>query len=632
MFKLPNIIFYLFLLGPTFKTFSQNEVISSPDLKTTLVFKIDKQKDNSPFYSVKHQGKVILADSPLGFEFENQPTLKTNLDIVSTKTKLVNTTWSPVYGERNQYPELYNEVTINLIEKAGSKRSFELTFRAYNEGIAFRYTLHPTQSLIVTRELTGFKFNKDYASWITISAQGKYIAGSISKTQRGTERPYVIELNPNQYIALGEAALLENARMKFDRSKTDSLLLVALMDSQATYTSTFSTPWRYLMIADSPGKLLENNYFILNLNTPNAIKDVSWIKPGKVIRESTLTTIGAKSAIDFASRHNLQYIEFDAGWYGHEYNIASDATGVHVDPSRSPGPLALQEVIDYGKSKNIGIILYVNQKALTRQIDTILPLYRAWGIKGVKYGFVDVGSQASTQWLYKAVQKAAANKLMLDIHDEFRPTGFSRTYPNLLTQEGIRGDEESTENRDVLITIFTRMLAGAGDQTNCYFAPRVTEKMGSHASQMAKAICIYSPWQFLYWYDRPENYQITKEWSGSTTTGLNEIPDLAFYDALPTVWDETKVLEGKIGEYATIARRSGNKWFIGSFTQNPHNVSIPLNFLNNKKKYNATIYSDDPHTPTPTHIKISKQSVAPNTKLQFELKTKNGIAIILEEK
>jgi alpha-glucosidase len=482
--------------------------------------------------------------------------------------------------------------------------------------------------MMITRELTGFKFNSDYTSWIADKAQAKYIKGSISKTLNGTERPYVIEINQNRFIALGEAALTDYARMKFSRSATDSLLLVATLDGKAAYKTNFSTPWRYVMIAESPGKLLENNYFILNLNQPSAIRDMSWIKPGKIIREITLTTTGAKACIDFAARHHLQYIEFDAGWYGHEYDDAASALAVNVDPLRSKGPLAMDEIIAYGKAKGVGVILYVNQRALTRQIDTILPLFKSWGVKGLKYGFVSVGSQQNTAWLHEAIRKAANNQLMLDIHDEYRPTGYSRTYPNLLTQEGIRGDEESPDNQVVLTTLFTRMLAGAGDQTNCYFAPRVN-KMGSHASQMAKAICIYSPWQFLYWYDRPHNAQMQKGGDEAISTDIPEISDLGFYDALPTVWDDTKVLEGKIGEYGTIARRNGNNWYVGTLTDQARSFKLPLNFLHKNKQYEATIYADDASLSTPTKLAIRKMKVDASTVLNTQLMAKNGQAIII---
>jgi len=273
----------------------------------------------------------------------------------------------------------------------------------------------------------------------------------------------------------------------------------------------------------------------------------------------------------------------------------------------------------------------VNQKALSQQLDTILPLFQSWGVKGVKYGFVDVGSQNNTAWLHQAIRKAADHQIMLDIHDEYRPTGYSRTYPNLLTQEGIRGDEESPENQHVLITMFTRMLAGAGDNTNCYFAPRVEEKMGSHVSQMAKTICIYSPWQFLYWYDRPENSPRNKGVAGPTAPVITEIPDLSFYDTLPTIWDDTKVLEGKIGEYGTIARKNGDQWFIGSLTDQPRKLSISMKFLEKGAKYEATIYADDASVNTSTKVKITKQSVTSSSLLSFDLKAKNGLAIVLKK-
>jgi alpha-glucosidase len=302
---------------------SENIVISSPDRKTTIVFKLDAQKNNAPFYSVSNNGKVIIEASPLGLEFENQKTLQANLLIVSTKRTSINSSWKPVYGERSQYPDHYNEVVIELKESTAPNRKFSLTFRAYNEGVAFKYNILTNKPVVVSKELTGFRFDQDYPSWIVHLAQAKYIKGSISKTGKGCERPYVIEMDPHRYIALGEAALVDHARMKFDRAEKDSLLLIAAMDGKALYASSFSTPWRYVMIADSPGRLLENNYFVLNLNAPNALKDVSWIKPGKVIREVTLTTIGGKACVDFAAKHNLQYIEFDAGWYGHEYDTAS---------------------------------------------------------------------------------------------------------------------------------------------------------------------------------------------------------------------------------------------------------------------------------------------------------------------
>ncbi len=604
----------------------------SPDQKNSMIVKLNPKQDNAISYSIINQSNTIIADSPLGLTFENELPIQSKVEIISVQQKEVNEPWTPIYGEKNQYPNRYNETTINLKEVKSPGRNFSILVRAYNEGIAFRYNVQTDHLITVTRELTGFQFKKDYPSWITATAQAKYIKGSISKTGKGCERPYVIEVSDKLYIALGEAALTDYSTMKFDRSEKDSLLILAKLDGKAQYSSSFSTPWRYIMIASSPGQLLEQNYFILNLNEPSAIKDLSWIKPGKVIREVTLATVGGKACIDFAARHNISYIEFDAKCYGLEYNNASDAKAVSVDPARSPGPLELHEAINYGKEKGIGIILYVNQQALSPQLDTILPLYQSWGVKGIKFGAVSVGAQNYTTWLHEAIRKTGEHKLVMDIHDEYRPIGYSRNWPNLLPHEGIRDEEESSDNQHVLITMFTRMLAGAGDHTNCYFAPRVDEKMGYHPSQMAKTICIYSPWQFIYWYDRTEDSPRKNGVVGSNAPSIIvEMPELSFYDALPTVWDDTKVLEGKIGEYGTIARKSGDNWFIGSLTDQPRKATINLNFLDKRFKFEATIYSDDQTIESHTKVRISKQIVSAGSQLSFDLKNRNGIAIILKK-
>jgi len=601
--------------------------IASPDNKIVLTLNTEMQNKSALNYTVMFKGNVVLAASPLGLEFEGENPLSSNLEIVSVSQKMVKDTWKPVYGEKNTYADHYRNVTIQFKENTKPFRSFSMDFRLYNEGVAFQYNIDTRKQVTVSRELTGFRFTQDHPSWIARESQASYIKGTVSKTPIGSERPYVIETGPKSFVALGEAALTDYAQMKFDRSPKDSLLITAALRGKSVFNSSFSTPWRYVMIAESAGELLENNYFILNLNKPTSLKDVSWIKPGKVIREVTLTTVGGKASIDFAAKHHLQYIEFDAGWYGHEYDNAASALGVNVDASRSPGPLDLQEVIAYGKSKGVGVILYVNQRALTKQIDTILPLYKSWGVAGLKYGFVNVNSQQNITWLHQAIRKAADHKLMLDIHDDYRPTGYSRTYPNLMTQEGVRGDEESPDSKQALSTMFTRMLAGAADATNCYFAPRV-DQMGSHASQMAKAICLYSPWQFVYWYDRPADSPRAKGGAGSAASVIDEIPDLSFYDALPTVWDDTRVLDGKIGEYGTMVRKNGNDWYLGTMTDQSRSFTLPLNFLDKKTKYEATIYTDDISLQTATKIQIRKMKVDSSTILSFDLKTKGGEAII----
>jgi len=602
----------------------KSKELKSPDGK--LVYSFSLTKEGAPEYSITYQQKSFILPSALGLSgWEKGLALS---DVVVSKK---DTTWKPVYGERNLVRDYYRQMIITLFNNSGRSK-LQIQVRAYNAGIAFRYVFPERtasdKDITIKKELTEFTIPDGAKAWFAGTAQSSYRLLPLSNWPGGAERPLVLQFADGRYACLAEAALVNYCRTKFLPDPQKANTIRCAMDGDVDLSTPTATPWRVVMAADSPGELLANNDLLLNLNLPCEINNTSWIKPGKVIREVTLTTIGAKACIDFAARHNLQYIEFDAGWYGPENDNASSALAVNVDPARSPGPLALREVIAYGKSKDIGVILYVNQKALSRQLDSLLPLYQSWGVKGIKFGFVNVGSQQNTSWLHEAVRKAAKYHLMIDIHDEYRPTGYSRTYPNLLTQEGIRGDEESPDNHTVLITMFTRMIAGAGDQTNCYFAPRV-DKMGSHASQMAKAICIYSPWQFLYWYDRPEGSPIQKGGAGATASVIKQIPDLSFYDALHTVWDDTKVIEGKIGEYGTIARRQGDNWYVGSLTSEARSLIIPLSFLNKNLQYEATIYSDDASLSTPTKVAIKKMKVNASTVLNMRIMSMNGLAIII---
>ncbi len=423
--------------------------------------------------------------------------------------------------------------------------------------------------------------------------------------------------------AVAEARLVDYARMKFSPIPGKAAV-VSDLASEVKAELPMATPWRVVMVAPSPARLLEQNDLLLNLNDPCAIADTSWIKPGKVIREVTLTTQGGKACVDFAAAHGLQYVEFDAGWYGPENSDESDATRVSVDPKRSQGPLDLAEVIRHADTRGIGILLYVNRRALERQLDQLLPLYRSWGVKGMKFGFVQVGSQQWTSWLHEAVRKAAAHRLMVDIHDEYRPTGYSRTYPNLMTQEGIGGDETRPKNDQTLSILFPRMLSGAGDHTICYFDPRV-DANATHAYQLAKAVCLYSPWQFLYWYDRPSASK------PATVLGPNVIGDeleLEFFDRLPTVWDDTRVLEGRIGRYAVLARRKGAEWFLGAMNDGEaRTLEVKLDFLDPALRYVAHRYRDDSTVPTRTHVRIEPQRVEARGVLKLSLPAHGGEAL-----
>ncbi len=625
--------FLVLLLSFSFLSCSPNKVgqtvqVNSPN--GNYIFNLELGNENTlAYYTVSFQGKTVINSSRLGLTLENGTQIGKNPKIISQEANEVDTQWKPIYGEHSVYPNAYQETLLTLAE---SDFEYKIRIRAYNEGVAFRYELDAAEgSITILEENTEFRLDENATTWTSLRAQSEI--RKISMTQlsnsAAVERPFLAQLSDSLFVAIGEAALVDYARMKLRSVADQPGTLVADLTSEVTIDGMLTTPWRWVMAGTTAAAILQNNYLLLNLNEPSKIEDASWIQPGKVIREVTLTTDGGMACVDFAVKYNLQFIEFDAGWYGNEYDDASDATTVTVDPKRSDGPLELQKVIDYAKSKDIGVILYVNRRALEKQLDEVLPLLQSWGVQGVKYGFVNVGSQEWTSWLHNAVRKAADHQLMIDIHDEYRPTGYSRTYPNLMTQEGIRGDEESPTNDMVINTLFTRMIAGAGDQTNCYFAERVG-KMGSHASQLAKAVCIYSPWQFLYWYDRPQGSPSKKGGAGSSEDFIQEVPELAFYDALPTVWDDTWVLAGYPGEYATIARKAGDDWFVGILAgTTDYQASFPLDFLDADLSYEATIYSDDPSLVTDTKVRIETMEVDRQTQFEQKVSEQSGLAMIL---
>ena len=603
--------------------------VKSPDGNVILTFKIDNERGNLS-YSVSFDGRPIVTDSRLGLALKNAASLDTGFEISDAFKLSHNSTYSPVYGERKTIRDNYNQLIVDLKERRPPGRALRLTFRAYNEGVALRYTVPQQDALkdfVISAEKTQFSFTGDHAVYAVYSAQGKYSKVPLSRLKNNCERPLVLEIGETVLAAVAEARLVDYARMRLSPDKSRPFTIVSSLASEVYAAAPLITPWRVIMLAKTPGELLEQNYLILNLNEPCEIKDPSWIKPGKVIREVTLTTAGGMACVDFAAEHNLQYVEFDAGWYGHEYSEESDARTISVDPKRSKGPLDLHAVIEYAKQRDIGIILYVNRRALERRLDEILPLYEKWGIKGVKYGFVQVGSQKWTAWLHEAVRKAAEHHLMVDVHDEYRPTGYSRTYPNLMTQEGIAGDETKPTNSLTLTILFTRMLAGAGDNTICYYDGRVDEN-ASHAYQLAKSVCFYSPWQFLYWYDRPGSSPRRAGGAGGGRNVIGDEPELEFFDHVPTVWDDTKVIHGEIGRYAVIARRSGESWFIGCMNADtPRTLDVPLDFLDAGRSYVAHSYCDDPAVATRTHVRIDRRKVGSSTVLKVELPPRGGRAI-----
>jgi alpha-glucosidase len=558
--------------------------------------------------------------------------LNSDFKITGQKVSTADSIWTPILAERETIRDHFNQMVVDLQQTRRPFRRLQLIFRAYDEGGAFCYTLPKQAGLtnfVITRESTQFTFTGDDTAWATYQAQGNYdpddarqkgklpLCGPVllSQIQPGVERPLTVRVADDLYAAITEARLVDYARMKLRPAAGSPNTLEAFLDAEhdvngeVTGQTPFTSPWRVVMVASSPAKLLEQNYLILNLNDPCALADTSWIKPGKVIREMSLTTVGGKACVDFAVQHGLQFIEYDAGWYGNEYDAKSDASCVHLDPRRNPYPtsLNLKEVIDYGTSKGIGVILYVNHLAMEKQLDKILSLYAQWGVKGVKYGFVNVGSQHWTAWLHEAIRKAAAHKLMVDIHDEFRSTGYQRTYPNLITVEGVRGNEEFPTPVHNTTLPFTRFLTGPADYTFCWNDARLKV---THGHQLAISTIFFSPWQFIFWYDKPAN--------------LPDEPAFDYWKHLPITWDETRVLQGEIGRRVVVARRKGEEWFIGAISSRGGKVQIPMAFLEPGKEFTAEIYFDKPDA---RGVQVAERAVNSKSVLDSDILSNGGIAI-----
>ena len=618
--------------------------IQSPngDFKLEVYQKELEQGKRQLYYTVDFKGKDIVLESELGVLIENQlfesalavPNDTTtiwgeNLDLIGTSKDIQDETWRPLYGERNEIRNHYNELTLHF-QKYGNQEEglveghsgtfydkrqqykMDLVIRAYDEGIAFCYHFPETSNglfLHITGEQTSFTLPEGTMAYYERWAQGPYELRPLKNWHDESERPLTLTLENGLTLALTEARLVDFARTKFRLSEDKPNTLETSLYNKVDVISPYSTPWRVIMAAEEPGQLLENNDLILNLNPENQIANTSWIKPGKVFR-SDLTTEAAKKAVDFAVERNLQYVHLDAGWYGPEAKMSTDAST--IDPDRD---LDLQEVINYGATKDIGVFVYVNQRPLSRQLDELLPLYQSWGLKGLKFGFVHIGSDKWTSWMHEAIRKAADYQLMVNVHDEYRPTGFSRTYPNLMTQEGIRGNEEMPDATHNTILPFTRYLGGAGDYTICYYNNRIKT---THAHQLALSVVYYSPLQYMYWYDKPHFYQ------GE--------PEIEFFDKVKTVWDDTKVINGEIGKYITVARRDNKDWFVGAITNTKaRDLSVPLDFLEEGQQYIAHIYVDDNTVDTRTHVAIHQFAVKKGDDLQFALKASGGAAIHLEE-
>ncbi len=609
-------------LGGTMYAFTSPTVLTlnSPDGRREVKF---EKPGKELTYSIKVDGKEVILPSRAGLEIDNrtwemalgkrdlvQPDSWMDLltvDSVSLGSS-VDAVWTPLYGERSRVRDHYNQATLHMSRKDKSNYRLDVQVRAYDEGIAFRYFFpeHPAAIFHkVVDDLTDYTLPEGTMAWSEEWAQAPFAYQPIDSISIPAERALTMELPGGQWVAILDADNDDWCLTKLRHRDGHQGTLESVMYSPVDIVTYYATPWKIIMTADSPTQLLENNDIVNNLNPP-AEGDFSWVVPGKIMRCTKLTTEAGLKNIDFCAEHNIPYMLFDWLWYVPCTSHDGDATKV-IDQ------LDMQRVVEYGKEKGVGIWLYVNQHALMKQMDELFPLLKEWGIVGVKSGFVQYASHRWAIWLHDMVRKAADNGLMMNIHDEYRPSGFSRTYPNLLTQEGIHGNEEWPDATHNVTLPFTRMLNGAADYTICYFDPRLKN---THAHQLAASLVFYSPLQTILWYDTPDRY--------------HGEPEIDWFENLETTFDDTKVLSGYPGQDIVMARRKGDSWYVAAMTNNEGRTEkIPLDFLPAGSTWLAKVYTDDSDVDTATKVRCESYAVTPTTVLKLDLQPKGGAAVRL---
>ena len=619
---------------------SEQWLVQSPDGTVKV------QVHRSPLaYSVSYNGQAVIVDSSLGLDLKGQPPF-VDLTLTTNEKHEVDTTSVPVWGKSSPIRNHYNEITLSFSEQAAPSRKLDLIIRAYDDGVAFRYNL-PAQpgmeNFILTGERTAFHFPGDPTVWPAIypafqhSSESHYPREHISDLPESAivGLPLLAEVQPNLYAAITEADLTDWAGMSLKPSNAGlSANLSPRLDGNGLVAATLphASPWRVIMLSASPGALIESS-LIENLSPPSAIQDTSWIHPGMMEWDNwwsgdvKMDNDTIMRYIAFAGEMGFPYQLIDWQWYGPFNQPSADIT--------KPAPqLDMPMILKYASDHHVREWLWIHSADVSRwleagKLDAAFALYEKWGIAGVKIDFMDSDDQEMVNWYIRVVQLAAAHHLMVDYHGAFKPTGLRVTYPNLLTREGVLGNEYNKFSNRVtpvhkLTLPFTRMLAGPMDYTPGGFLNRSpsawkqttpTEVMGSRAQELALFVVYWSPLTCVT--DDPEHYR-------------NQ-PGLEFLRVVPTIWDETRVLDGAVGEHIVLARRTGNRWFVGAMTADqPYTYQLPLTFLG-KGTYIAHLFTD-PTDPAASYEALSQSTKTVTSKdtLTLPMRVAGGAALYFE--
>ena len=598
----------------------------SPDKR--LSFTLITSDKGEIYYEAHRDGELALSRSLLGLELDGV-SLKSGWSVVDVKSSENNLSWSPVWGKQREIHDHYRQKTVSLATGSEIVESLGIQVRAYDEGIAFRYMLpkEPGLSKVrVTDELTEFNFPENY---LTYSTAGEYAPDPVYLSAFGTGEgiygtsPMIVEAG-NTYVAIHEADLRDYAFLQFSPSPNSQYGVKANI-SKSRIKPGFSTPWRFIAIADSPGELLLST-MMLNLNPSAAIADTSWIKTGVAFSENRFW--GAKledgfrygknhesftQMIDFAAESGVGFLSIDSGWYGHQFNEDSDPLtgrteqleegaadfykGDAEEINALRGVLDMPSLVEYAVQRDVGVLLYINDLVRRSKgvayLDHVLKTYAEWGAAGIKYGFLDEADpQQKVIITRQLIELAASHKLLIFFHDNpVHPTGESRTYPNLITSEFTHAQFDARRTfspSEFLRLVFVNMFAGPLDMQHGFYSlntdylnerPQARATLNSTiVGETARTLITFSGLTILSDHD----------------AAYRSRPDLfEFIARQPATWDETRIFNSVIGKSITTARRSGDEWFIGSAADAEGAVlEIPLGFLPAGGTYQATLYED----------------------------------------
>ncbi len=642
--------------------------VSSPNGQITVTLSeniIARGRNASPTphlqYAVDFHGKRLMDSADLGLKIVGQPDLGPGMHLVGSQPESANETYTIPVGKTSTVRNHYNGVRADFKDDSGRRLTVEV--RAFDDGVAFRYSVPEQDSLHQVRianELTQFRFAKDSISYPLIlngyrsSYEDEYQQRNVNGLHGDwiIALPYLAEVPGLGAVAIAEADI-ENYSGMYLRSVGGQQSLSLRGDlsphvdasgkTDASYaveaSAPFSSPWRVLMIADEPAKLIESN-IILNLNPPSKIADTSWIKAGKsawdwwsgqaapsVTFKTGMNNATMKHYIDFASASGFPYMLIDAGWAKaperkgpDDYSALADIT--QVDPS-----IDMAELVRYAKEKNVKLWLWSHWTSVDKYMDQAFPLFEKWGIAGVKIDFMDRDDQWMVDWYRRVADLAAQHHLMIDFHGAFKPDGLRRTYPNVMTREGVMGKEylkwsaRTSPSHNATLP-FTRMLAGPMDYTPGAFGNANLKNfvarqfmpmgLGTRAQELALYVIFESPLEMVS--DYPEHYAGQKEFD--------------FIKRVPATWDEVHAIGGQPMKWISLARRSSNDWYVGTLTNwDERSINVPLDFLG-QGKYVAEIYADAPDSADEaTHTTFSQQPVDRTTVLTVRMVSGGGNAI-----